>query len=101
MDNRHLFNRSLGRQLALNGMEMAAEARADALAYARAVAFRLGRGGAPVTADDVQAVLIEQNIDLGNAAGSIFRGAWELFGYTKSTRVSNHGRVIGVWRLPK
>jgi hypothetical protein len=57
-----------------------------------------------VTADDAYKFLEirDGNLrELGNAAGSIFRSAdWEFTGcWTPSTRVSNHARMLRVWRL--
>lgn len=57
-----------------------------------------------VTADDAYAYLAqigEKERALGNAAGALFRsGEWEFTGcWTPSTRVSNHARMVRVWRL--
>lgn len=57
-----------------------------------------------VTADDAARYLAsigESDRALGNAAGSLFRGPeWEPTGcWTASTRVSNHARMVRVWRL--
>ncbi|MCC9603531.1 hypothetical protein LOC67_23525 [Stieleria sp. JC731] len=52
-------------------------------------------------ADKVSAVLVARGIDLGPAAGSLFRGRqWQFTGKRiKSAKVSNHAREIKVWRL--
>jgi hypothetical protein len=62
------------------------------------------RGNRCVTADDAFTYLQqigEQERALGNAAGALFRtGEWEFTGcWTPSTRVSNHARMVRVWRL--
>ncbi len=87
------------------GKELAAEKHAYVLSVAQRIVVAVARSRAmrQATADDAQAALRDAGYnsgDLGNAAGSIFRGAlWERVGYTKSRRPSNHARVIGIWRL--
>jgi len=83
------------------GMALAAERRYTTLDHARRVALNLSLVIDGVTADDVYAEL--DSIDrehLGNSAGSIFKdGNWHWLGeWRQSTRVSNHGRYIRVWR---
>ena len=56
------------------------------------------------TADDVARLMQEKGYnysDLGNAAGSIFKGNdWNFTGqYVKSNKVSAHRRDIKVWEL--
>ena len=83
------------------GMTLAAENRADLLETAREVALWLGRKGAAVTIDDVMKGIAVYNFEpheLGNAAGSVFvKSQWTPVGYTKSTRVSNHSRIVRLW----
>jgi hypothetical protein len=66
-------------------------------------AIALSRDCRTVTADDAQAWLITNGYEpseLGNAAGSIFRGGeWKLVGYRKSARVSRHSNRVGIWQL--
>lgn len=85
------------------GMALAADNRAGHLSIARSIAVRLAAQSPSrtVCADDVQRELIELGIDLGPAAGSIFRGReWAWDGqWKKSARVSNHARMLRVWRL--
>lgn len=84
-------------------MQLAAEKRAEILLIAKDIARRMAQKQGEVTADDVQRRLILWDYDLsdlGNAAGSIFKGKeWECVGWKKSERVSNHARAIRVWRL--
>lgn len=100
---RTLFDSKRAELVKRRGMTMAAEHRVDVLEKARAIAELRGLTGAHVTIDDVQAELIEQEIDpkmLGNAAGSVFKGGeWEMVGYQLSERVSRHKGLIRVWRL--
>lgn len=84
------------------GMSLAAASHADVLALARNVAVdvALHRYSRTVTIDDIQGHLLLAGKDLGNAAGSVFRGKdFEHAGYQKSRRASSHARVVSVWRL--
>jgi hypothetical protein len=85
------------------GIARAAAARPTVLAVARDVARWLGAVQGTVTSDDVayrMASLGYSYEDLGNAAGSVFRGGFEWTGEVRaSERASTHGRVIRVWRL--
>ena len=86
------------------GQQRAAAHRAALLAKARALAVQVAqqRRDRTVTADDVYRLLPPADIHhLGNAAGSLFRGAaWEFTGRrTRSRRITNHAREIKVWRL--
>ena len=89
------------------GMKVAAENRSEALAVAREVALALGAQKiAGVTADDVKEKMMEMRLqkelkNLGPAAGSIFKTQdWEWTGRFKpSENMSNHGRLLRVWRL--
>lgn len=87
------------------GMEAAAEARAEALAEAREVAELMGknRGSDGITMDDVAWAMMDECPDklkdLGNAAGSVFRGKqWRTYGeFVQSKRWSRHRNAIRVW----
>lgn len=85
------------------GMDFAAQHKGSLLAKARGFAMDLALIDGQVNADDIQDYLLKlgfSSASLGNAAGSIFRGPeWECVGWQKSERVSNHGRMIRVWRL--
>lgn len=86
------------------GMNAAAEAKADLLSIARQVAIELANQFGEITADDVQAELQRLGYgphDLGNAAGSLFRGGeWEWTGRRrKSVRVCAHANELKCWRL--
>jgi hypothetical protein len=103
-----VFNLADGEALKTKGMELAAESRKELLNIARIEARFLAMKHPEhlVTADEVQAALIAKNYNpaqLGNAAGSIFKGkAWQFQGYQKSARKSNHGRDIKIWKyLPE
>jgi hypothetical protein len=88
------------------GMDLAAQKHAALLEKVRValVALAQSRQDRCVTADDAQRWLIANGhspSELGNAAGSLFRGGdWEFTGrWTKSCRVSRHANQIRVWRL--
>ena len=89
-----------GERLKREGMKLAADKRPDDLLIARDIAKMLCRAYGTVTADQVQERL-DKRIDLGNAAGSIFKGgAFTWTGeYVKSVRRSRHAGLIRVWRL--
>jgi hypothetical protein len=97
------FNRERGMSLKASGMALAAANRTEQLAYAREVAVSIAtdRADRLCWADLVQERMYAEGISLGNAAGSIFVGAfWQPTGrYRKSARVSNHSRVQREWRL--
>ena len=98
------FNWEAARRAREEGLEAAAMPRPALLELARDLARGIARRVGTVTADDVQAALLElgyQPKDLGNAAGALFRGAeWEQTGdWRRSARVSNHGHRNPVWRL--
>jgi hypothetical protein len=70
----------------------------------RVRAIALSRADRTATADDVDTALAairRTHMELGNAAGSIFRdGRWLCTGeWRSSTRLSNHARPIRVWQL--
>ncbi|HTF61190.1 MAG TPA: hypothetical protein VK638_00615, partial [Edaphobacter sp.] len=86
------------------GIALASDRRAGVWGVALDTARRIARERGEVTADDVYRSLIAQGMDpleLGNAAGSIFRSKdFEFTGrWKKSKRISNHARQNRVWRL--
>ena len=89
------------------GMAKAAANRRHALNRAREIALRLASDGREISADDIYnyfafAGMLHLEMELWNAAGSIFRGKeWEFVRFKRSERESNHGRIIRVWRLRK
>jgi hypothetical protein len=89
----------------IRGQELAVSNRSELLAEARSIAACLARRhkDRECTADDVYYELAQLGLptDLGNAAGSLFKGSqWVFTGKRiKSLRVSNHARWIMVWRL--
>ena len=96
------FSETEGDQLKLAGMELAADNNKDRLALARHVAESIGLETGECTADAVGKKLkslygIET---LGPAAGSIFKTSrWRWSGeFVKSSRVSNHSRLLRVWK---
>ena len=102
------FDVALSEEAKQEGMAAAAISRAELLELAREIAVVLARRNGEVHADDVQKVLILRgytSADLGNAAGSIFRGPeksrkFEWTGrFTKSERVCAHRNLLRVWRL--
>jgi len=104
MKTTSLFDLSEGVKARETGKSLAAVNRATILRNARAVAIWVAesRPDRCVSADDVYRYLSsEQSSQLGNAAGSLFRGSrWENTGRRKqSKRISNHARWIMIWRL--
>lgn len=99
----NLFDAAEAERRKLAGMELAASAKPELLAEAQRCAVELARRNCCVTSDDVAAEMsrMGRNYDLlGNAAGSVFRGAFEWTGGVKaSVRTSTHGRMIKIWRL--
>jgi len=84
------------------GMSRAADNSALFLARIRAVARGIAEFGGHVTSDDLRHHA--KHLDLvphhKNVWGCVFAGGeWEPCGYVKSKLVSNHGRVIRMWRL--
>lgn len=107
MDRQLEFDLEFGQLLADRGLARAAgkPSREELLEIAQRVAVEIARTRSSrlVTADDVQAALIQEGYhpgDLGNAAGAIFRSAeWEWTGeMVPSRRVSRHGNLIRVWQ---
>jgi hypothetical protein len=99
-----LFDSDRADQAKQRGMEQAALSRAEALQVAKEIAWYLGRTRPEVDVDMVQREFIRLGHlpeELGNAAGSIFKGSeWEWTGKRKkSVRISNHSRWVMVWRL--
>ena len=90
-------------QLKESGIAQAAAHRAKILAAARDVARKLAAERGTTNADDVAIELEKHGVDsteLGNAAGSIFRGKdWKFVGFMKSVRVSRHRNQIRIWQL--
>lgn len=100
-----LFDDQLSEAAKVRGMEEAAKAKKDLLAYARKIAVEVAesRQDRTCNADDVQAVLEKRGIGvltLGNAAGSLFRGGkWVFTGrFVKSARIHAHKNLLRVWR---
>lgn len=98
------FDHQQAQQAKREGMTLAADHRKDLLQRVRARLMDVAsqRESKTATADDAQEILIGwgyQPFDLGNAAGSLFRG-WHFTGkWLPSRRVSNHGHQNRVWRL--
>lgn len=92
---------SLGLRLKEQGMQAAAEAKQMALMRARTVARVIAEStGFPVCINDVNEVLAEEGIELGNAAGSVFKESyWEAAGFVRVGHAQGHGRMVRMWRL--
>ncbi len=84
------------------GIAGAVKSHSTAFVVASNIARNLGLVNPTVNADQVQQKLAEagyKSTDLGNAAGSLFRGkAWQKAGTTKSARFGNHAREITNWK---
>jgi len=98
-----LFDAEEGEHLKQLGMAAAAGNNKAALSLARRIARALGRQIGKVNADDVGRILKrDYSIEsLGPAAGSLFRDpskCWRFTGdWKKSSRTTNHRRMIRVW----
>jgi len=108
MEQLDLFDQAKARELKEEGMKVSREnpERISLLEVAREGARKaaMGRLSRHATADDSYIYLTSLGFDqfsLGNAAGSIFRGAeWSHTGEFKpSIRSSNRGHLVRVWRL--
>jgi hypothetical protein len=105
MNQLPLFDGKRSRALKAKGMAKAAAHRNELLDFARGLALSIAlRGDGTANMDEVKIAMLRLRYDpseLGNAAGSVFKGnEWEFTGrYVKSQRVSAHARDIKVWRL--
>lgn len=74
--------------------------REDWLAQARDVARQLGRGGKPVTVDDVREKCPPPKGIDGRVMGAVFtRKEWTCVSYRRSERKECHSRPVGVFKL--
>ena len=102
--SRRLFDRQRGEQLKLAGMDLAADNVKEPLELARAIAKEIAllHPDRCTNADEVGASLeARYGIgSLGPAAGSLFKTSeWRWSGrFIKSTRITNHGRLLRVWQ---
>jgi hypothetical protein len=91
-----------GEQLKLEGMTRAADNNGMILKLYQSTAERLGRMGYPITIDTVHLELAIYGlgpVDIGNAAGSVFKGKdWERVGFRKADRFSSHARMLSLWK---
>lgn len=98
-----LFNYAETLRRKESGMAKAAAACPQLLATAKNLAHRIAISKGSVTSDDVAFRMAQIGMnyaELGNAAGSVFRGQFEWTGQVvPSERASTHGRSIKVWRL--
>ncbi len=99
-----LFDIPLGNKLKEDGMDIAAQNRAAELKIAKRLAIDIATQHPDrlCTIDDVQRKLIPMDINLGLAAGSVFKDKdlWEFTGrHIKTQRTSSHRRDIKIWRL--
>jgi len=84
------------------GLEQAADGKDSLLSIAREIAVGIARTKGTVHADDVGKEMARRGLQsLGPSSGHIFRD--EQFVWTgewvESTRVTNHARMLRVWRL--
>ncbi len=92
-----------GQQLKLKGMSLAANKRQIALDTVRGTMMLAPPLHGEFTSDLAQQIAAAYHLDLGNAAGSVFKtDDWEFTGrWVPSQRPEAHGRFIRVWRLKK
>lgn len=91
-----------GRRLRDEGMQRAADKRPEILRYAKSVAKQIAQHDPDrlCDIDQVQSELFKVGMDLGMAAGSVFKGGdWIMVGTRKTKRKTSHARDIKVWRL--
>lgn len=98
-----LFDHSESQRLKEKGMALAADANVDLLRIARDIAKQIAKRRLGLcNADEVGRELKRRGIadSLGPAAGALFKGKeWEWTGKRiKSSRITNHGRELKVWR---
>ena len=96
------FDLKASREARDEGMDRAAEKRKHDLLLAKSIAVEIAKAAMnqSCSINDVQHRLAILGIDLGNAAGSVFKGGeWERVGFGQAEKVSSHARVISVWRL--
>lgn len=104
-DQPDLFDFAAAEKAKQLGMDLAATSKRELLEFARrlAIEIALSRPSREVNADDVQKELHSRGVGiftLGNAAGSLFRGAhWLWTGkWVKSERIHSHSNQLRVWR---
>jgi len=102
----NLFDETESKLAKEQGMGLAASNRDWVLRQARNAAAEIAnsRESKCCTADDVARAMLKLGYlpaQLGNAAGSVFRGnRWRFTGrWIPSTRVGNHARMIRVWQF--
>lgn len=103
MNQLPLFDGKKSRAAKVRGMAKSAAHHNELLEIAREVAESIARSGdGTANMDQVALQMIRMDLnpaELGNAAGSVFRG-WEFTGErVKSTKVSSHAREIKIWKL--
>lgn len=98
-----IFNAAESEARKNDGMKRAARARTSLLTIARGIAVDLAKDGdGTCNADQVAHELHRRGLgNLGNAAGSLFKGGrWEFTGaFVKSKRAHAHSNLLRVWRL--
>ncbi len=98
-----LFDKQRSEQLMLEGMEMAADNVREPLKLARNIAAEIAmlKPDRRVNADEVGSALETRYgiATLGPAAGALFKTKdWRWSGqFIKSTRITNHGRLLRIW----
>lgn len=79
--------------------------RAEFLANARWIAYKIGQKKGSVTIDDVRQEIKIPSFITGKVLGAVFNQKdhndeplWEKVGYKPTTVKSSHGRLVTVWR---
>lgn len=101
-----LFSSAISSWSKDSGMSRAANAKRELLEIAKRLAREIARQAGTCNMDQVNQRLLSEGHDcndLGNAAGSVFKGSeWVFTGQRiKSSKVAAHAREIKVWRLVK
>lgn len=86
-----------------SGMKSATQGRSEILSRVKTLAQHIARINGKVTADDVRREFEYRGgnwSELGNAAGSIFKGkTWNCIGFENSSVATSHARALRVWVL--
>lgn len=103
MNQSDLFDSVRSGSLKSEGMERAADNVKTVLEQARVIAREYASRYGRVNADDVGKYMKSRHgiTTMGPAAGSIFRGKEWIFtgNFVKSSRITNHSRLLREWRL--
>lgn len=96
---KNLFDAVEAQRRRVAGQLKAESGRETLLGAAQTIARGIAHTHGEVTSDDVAGFMGYDYPQLGNAAGSVFKGFAWTGRVVQSKRPSTHGRIIRVWRL--